>query len=547
MTTTVERARPAPVAVTGRRDHGTLTGTGALIRLILRRDRVRTPVWVIGVTFLVWVQAASIDGLYPTQADLAEAAASFEGNPALEAFSGPTVGLDTLGGMTAWQIAIYGAIALALMSLFMVSRHTRAEEESGRAELARSTVVGRHAPLTAVLLVMTAANAAVVLLVTLVLPPIGLSVSGSFALGAAMAGCGWMFGAVTAVTAQLSENTHVGSGMAGALLGLAFMLRAAGDVGDGVLTWLSPIGWTSMVQAFAGERWWVLGLFAASVLVLVPVAFALESRRDVGAGLVAARPGPPRAPAYLLRTTGLAWRLGRAVLLAWAVGLFVFGVSYGSVGNDIGDLIGDSEAARDFLAPGGGDLTDLFWVTTALQLALVGTGYALMAVLRLRTEESAGRAEPVLAGAVPQTTWMGTYVGLALVGTVAVLAAGGAGTGLAYGIAVGDIGQVIRLTGVAIAYVPAVWVLIGLAAALFGWVPRAMAAVWAALTYCAFVGILASLLDLPSWVQDLSPFTHVPEVPATDLDVVPLVALTLVAAALVAAGLVGFRRRDVST
>jgi ABC-2 type transport system permease protein len=547
MTTTVERARPAPVAGAGRRGHGTLTGTGALIRLILRRDRVRTPVWVFGVTFLVWVQAVSIDGLYPTQADLAEAAASFEGNPALEAFSGPTVGLDTLGGMTAWQIAIYGAIALALMSLFMVSRHTRAEEESGRAELARSTVVGRHAPLTAVLLVMTAANAAVVLLVTLVLPPLGLSVSGSFALGAAMAGCGWVFGAVTAVTAQFSENTHVGSGLAGALLGLAFVLRAAGDVGDGVLTWLSPIGWTSMVQAFAGERWWVLGLFVASVLVLVPVAFALESHRDVGAGMVAARPGPPRAPGYLLRPSGLVWRLGRATLVAWAVGLFVFGIAYGSVGNDIGDIIGDSEAARDILAPGGGDLTDLYWVTTALQLALVATGYALMATLRLRTEESSGRVEPVLAGAVRRTTWMGGYVGLALVGTAVVMAAAGAGTGLAYGVAISDLGQVLRLTGVFLAYVPAVWVLVGLAAALYGLAPRAMAAVWAALTWCVFVGILGSLLDLPAWMQDLSPFTHVPEVPVADLDVVPLVALTLVAAAFVVAGLVGFRRRDVST
>jgi ABC-2 type transport system permease protein len=547
MTTTFERARPAPVASTRARGHSTLAGTGALIRLILRRDRVRTPVWVVGVTFLVWVQAASIDGLYPTQADLAEAAASFEGNPALEAFSGPTVGLDTLGGMTAWQIAIYGAIALALMSLFMVSRHTRAEEESGRAELIRSTVVGRHAPLTAVLLVMTAANAVVVLLVTLVLPPIGLSVSGSFALGAAMAGCGWVFGAVTAVTAQFSENTHVGSGMAGALLGLAFVLRAAGDVGDGVLTWLSPIGWTSMVQAFAGERWWVLGLFAASVLVLVPVAFALESHRDVGGGMVAARPGEPRAPGYLTRPSGLAWRLGRATLAAWAVGLFVFGIAYGSVGNDIGDIIGDSEAARDILAPGGGDLTDLYWVTTALQLALVTTGYALMATLRLRTEESSGRAEPVLAGAVRRTTWMGGYVVLALLGTAVVMAVAGAGTGLAYGVAISDLGQVLRLTGVFLAYVPAVWVIIGVAAALYGLAPRATVAVWAVLTWCVFVGILGSLLDLPSWVQNLSPFSHVPEVPATDLDVVPLVGLTLVAAALVVAGLVGFRRRDLST
>jgi ABC-2 type transport system permease protein len=526
---------------------GTLTGTGALVRLILRRDRVRIPIWVLGLTVLVWVQVVSIDGLYPTAADLREAAASFVGNPALEAFSGPTRGLDTLGGMVTWQIAIYGAITLALMSLFMVGRHTRAEEESGRAELVRSTVVGRHAAIAAVLLVMTAANALAALLVTVTLPPMGLGVAGSFALGASMAGCGWVFGAVAAVTAQLSENTHVGSGVAGALLGLAFVLRAAGDVGNGVLTWFSPIGWTSLVQAFSGERWWVLGLFVAAVAVLVPVAFALASRRDLGAGLLAAAAGPPRARPLLLRPTGLAWRLSWATLLGWAIGLFVFGLAYGSVGNDIEDVIGSSDGFRDVIAPGAGDLTDLYWVTTALQLALVGSGYALMATLRLRTEESAGRAEPVLAGALPRTRWMASWVGLAAVGAAATLAAGGLGTGLAYGVAVGDLGQVPRLVGVSLAYVPAVWVLVGLAAALFGLVPRATVVVWTALAWCAFVGILGSLLDLPGWVQGLSPFHHVPQVPVAAFDAVPLVGLTLVALAFAGVGLAAFRRRDLST
>ena len=287
--------------------------------------------------------------------------------------------------MVTWQIAVYGAITLALMSLFMVGRHTRAEEESGRAELLRSTVVGRHAAITAVLLVMAAANLAVALLVTLTLLPVGLGVAGSFALGAGMAGCGLVFGGVAAVTAQLSENTHAASGLAGALLGLAFVLRAAGDVGNGVLTWLSPIGWTEMVQPYTGERWWVLGLFVAAFGLEVALAFVLASRRDVGAGFAAARPGPPAAPASLLRPAGLAWRLGRATVAAWAFGLFVLGVAYGSVGNDLEDLIGGSEGVRDFIAaPGAGSLTDQYWVTTCLHAGdhhrrLRGDGHAAAA------------------------------------------------------------------------------------------------------------------------------------------------------------------------
>lgn len=549
-TTQVPTARHGRVgeAPAARAGGGTLAGTGALVRLIVRRDRVRTAIWVVGITLLVLIQAVSADGLYPTTADLREAAASFEGNPALAAFSGPTRGLDTLGGMTTWQIAIYGAITLALMSLFMVGRHTRAEEESGRAELLRSTVVGRHAAITAVLLVMAVANLAVALLVTVTLPPVGMGVAGSFALGAGMAGCGLVFGGIAAVTAQLSANTHAASGLAGALLGLAFVLRAAGDVGNGVLTWLSPIGWTSNVRPFTGERWWVLGLFVAVFGLLVAVSFVLASRRDVGAGFVVARPGPPTAPAALLRPAGLAWRLGRATVVAWAFGMFVLGVAYGSVGNDLEDLIGGSEGVREFIAaPRAGSLTDQYWVTTCLTLSIITAGYAVMATLRLRTEESSGRAEPVLAGAVPRAAWMGGYLAVALVGTALVLAAAGAGTGLAYGIAVGDIGQVVRLAGVALAYTPAVWVLVGLCVLVFGVAPRAMAVVWGALTFCAFVGILGQVLNLPSWVGDLSPFQHVPHVPAVSLDPVPLVVLTAVAAVLTAVGMAAFRRRDLTT
>jgi ABC-2 type transport system permease protein len=186
-------------------------------------------------------------------------------------------------------------------------------------------------------------------------------------------------------------------------------------------------------------------------------------------------------------------------------------------------------------------------VTTALMLALIATGYALMATLRLRSEESAGRAEPLLATALPRPRWMGEHVGIVFVGSALVLAAAGAGTGVAYAVAIRDAGQVVRLTGISLVYTPAVWVMVGLAAALFGLLPRATAAVWFALAACSFVGLFAQLLDLPQWVIDLSPFQHVPRVPATSFDIVPIVVLTLVALALTAAGLVGFRRRDLTT
>jgi ABC-2 type transport system permease protein len=98
--------------------------------------------------------------------------------------------------------------------------------------------------------------------------------------------------------------------------------------------------------------------------------------------------------------------------------------------------------------------------------------------------------------------------------------------------------------GAELAYLPAVWVLVGLAVLLYGFVPKAAAVAWAAYALMLLAGLLGDLLNLPGWVVQVSPFTHVPDLPAGDFHLLPLVVLTVVAVALTVAGLAGFRRRD---
>jgi hypothetical protein len=80
-----------------------------------------------------------------------------------------------------------------------------------------------------------------------------LPVAGSFVLGASSMALGMFFSAVALATSQVTENSHVASGLAGAVLGVAFMLRALGDIADGRLSWLSPIGWSQKSRPFAGD------------------------------------------------------------------------------------------------------------------------------------------------------------------------------------------------------------------------------------------------------------------------------------------------------
>ncbi|PWI17958.1 ABC transporter permease [Streptomyces sp. Act143] len=523
-----------------------LTGTAVLTRHILRRERLRILLWTVAVPLLVLLTAASVKGLYPTQHDLDVAAEASRDNAAAIAFNGPAQGLDTLGGEVAFQVGTLGLVVVALMSIFMTGRQTRAEEEAGRAELIRALPVGRHANATATLLVVTAMNAAVGTLVTLGLLGLDLPVEGSVLFGVSFCAVGLVFAAITLLVAQISENTRVVHGSTGAVLGAAFVVRAVGDIGNGTASWWSPIGWVQKARPFADERWWPLLVPAAFAVAAIAAGHALSDRRDLGAGLVPPRPGPPRAAPGLGRPLGLALRLQRGSLIGWSCGVFLAGVAYGWVADDVEDFVADNDTMQDLIAGyGGADLTEAYLSQSLLVVALLGAGYAVQSVLRLRGEETGLRAEPMLATPVSRGRWAASHLTIALVGSVVVLTAAGLGTGLAYGVTSGDLGQVPRLVGAALAYAPALWLLAGLAVALFGLVPRSTAVAWAALAACFVIGLLGQALDLPHWARDASPFAHIPHLPATDLSLTAPTLLTAAAAVLTAAGLAGFRGRDV--
>jgi ABC-2 type transport system permease protein len=522
-----------------------LTGTGTLIRFGLRRSRVRMLVWIIGIGALVLFSAVSVKELYPTPESLAEVAALSQDNVAAIVFNGPAQALDTLGGQVAFQIGSFGLIAVALMCVFMIGFLTRVEEENGRTELLLSTSLGHHAPLTAALVLVCAMNLVVATIVTVGLAAMDLPLTGSVAFGLSFLVLGLVFTGLTAVVAQVTENTRVVYGSCGALVGISFVLRAIGDIGDGRLSWLSPIGWSQKLRPYAGEQWWALVVPVVAIAVLLTAAWALTDHRDVGAGLIQPRPGRPTASPRLGSPLGLAARLQRGSVIGWTCGLVLLGITYGSVADQIDKFVGDNEQLADyFSAAGATSLTDSYFATSLLMLALIGGGFAVQSTLRLTAEESALRAEPLLAAPVSRVRWAGSHLTIALIGSVLVLGLTGLGMAVTYGIIIGDFGSLPELVGAELSYLPAVWVLVGIALLLYGIAPKATLVTWAAYALMLLSGLLGDLLDLPGWVVQMSPFAHVPDLPAGDFELLPLVILTVVAAALTAAGLAGFRRRD---
>jgi len=552
MTALVDSARPVDV---GGPDAGAAStaGTRQLLRLIARRDRFRILLWLGGIVGLVAATAASITGLYSAQADLDRYAELVRGNAALIVQSGPGYGLQdpavpaTTGAVVMNEVAIWTVVAVALMSLFMTVRHTRTEEETERAETVRALPVGRHSELTAALVATGVTNVLVTFGVVVTLLAYDLEPVGSIAFGLALIGSGAVFAAVAAVAAQVAGGSRAALGLGGVVLGASFVLRAVGDVGNGVLSWLSPIGWAQAIRAYADERWWVLLLPAAATAALLVVAFELQARRDLGAGLMPERPGPSVASPRLSSTIGLAVRLQRASVISWTVAVALFAFLYGVVADQAESILEDNPEMEDFFAQlGEGSVTDAFLATATLILALLATGFTISSVLRARAEEVGGRAESLLATPTSRERWAGGHVTVSIVGTTIMLLVAGASEGFGLALVSGDREWIPRLIGATLVMVPAMLVTGGVAMVAYGLSARLAMAAWGYYAFTLVVGMLGALLDLPQWALNLSPFEHVPAIPSEPMDWVPVIVLVALAGALFATGLTAFRRRDMS-
>ncbi|MFI6659942.1 ABC transporter permease [Streptomyces sp. NPDC050523] len=519
-----------------------LAGTGILLRFALRRDRVLIPVWVAVNTLMVLSMPNTLKGLYGTPAERTDLIHQVATNASFRALIGPV--FDTsIGALTAWRVGVYAGVLAAVTSLLVVVRHTRDEEESGRQELVASGMVGRRASLTAALLAAGVANAVLALLVTAGLA--GQGGTGALALGLGLAAVGMVFATTAAIVAQLTESARLARGLISAVLGAAFVLRAAGDSasddGSSVLTWLSPIGWLENLRPYARERWWVLLLFVAAVAIQAVVAYELAGRRDVGMSFLPTRPGPA---AGRLGTAGaLAWRLQRGSVFGWGVSFLVVGIVYGGLTDGVTDLVGDNENARRIFERMGGrsGLTDAFLASMVGMMGLIAALYVVGSVLRLNGEETSGRAEPVLANAVGRLRWAAGHLVIAFGGSVLIMLLTGLGFIVGYGKEAGAI------LGACLVQLPAIWVIGGLAVLLYGVLPRAATAAWGVAGAVLLIGWVGPALNAPQAVLNLSPFGHLPKLPGGQMEWTPVLILLGLSVVLVGAGLAGLRRRDMTT
>jgi ABC-2 type transport system permease protein len=521
-----------------------VTGALALTRFSLRRSRILVLAWTGVLVLVCYASAAATEGLYATTADRVDAARAINGSPALVALYGPILDSHSLGELAMTKMTVTYATFVMALAVVLVRRHTRVEEESGRAELLGGLALAQSAPLVSAVLLGAVASVLVSVLAAASDIAGGLPVAGSLWFGTSWLGLGLVGTGIAAVCAQLSASARTCGAAAAGVIATLFVLRAVGDTTSaGWLSWLSPLGWSTRLRAWSHPRGWVLLLDLAVAVSLVALALVLRRNRDLGSGLVAERPGPATGSPRLTDALSLNLKVHTTSLAVWTVACAVLGALMAAIVPNVGSMLDSAGAREMFERLGGiGALQETLVAAFASVGAVIISGFAASVVAHGGGEEHDGRTEEVLATATERSTafWA---VALVAIGGVSMLLAV---TGVA--MAVGAAGSQVspgQTFAAALAQLPAAWVVAALALLGLSWASRYAVVGWALIVAFFVVGPLAELLDLPRWVAGLSPYSHVPKVPAEPFRLLPEVTLTLIATLAVVVAWWRYRERDI--
>jgi len=532
----------------------------ALLRQRIRRDWVQLVLWIGSTALLAYSSYAGVSETYGTEQDRVQILAAALANPVILLFRGLPSGSGD-GAFIAFLIVPWLCLMAALMSSFLAVRHSRGDEEAGRAEVVAATTAGRTLPTLATIVHGTLANLVLGILVALAFIAVGLPAEGSFLVGTATAGVGVFFVGVGLVAAQLMRTARGANSVTTTVLLTTFLFagigNALGTPSDDLqsmestwLTWLSPFGWAENTRAFDENLWWPALLCFAGAIVLFVAAVALQSVRDVGGAFVPERQGRRDAAPLLSSNTALVWRLTYPSIIGWTIGAAIVGLLATSLASVVDELGSENEAIADVLEQlaGAGSLDEGLMATFFIMVGIFASCCAVQTVVRARQEETHGTAEAVLATPLARVRWLADFL---IVGLVAIVIITATAVLFAWLGLVGSGGKDSLLDSAVVAgagQALAALVFLVLTAVVFVLAPRAtIAAGWGLVVVATILGLFGPLFGAPEWTTNLSPFSVTPFLAGGEVDLRGTWWLVLAGVAGAAASLALMQRRELAT
>ena len=520
-----------------------------LILFILRRERVITTVWLVILIFMTVVIPPLFETMYTDEIEKLVLVETMK-NPFMVAMMGPVYGANDyhVGAMQANEMLLFTILAVVIMNIFFVLRHTRSDEERGRIEVIRSLPVGRLSTLGATMTVAVIINAALAVVSGLGLTALGIEsmpFGSNMLYGAEMGVSGLFFAAVTALFAQLSANARTGMGLTYVVFGISYMMRAIGDINNETLSLISPLGLVLRTKVYVDDTWRPIFVILAVTAVVTLISIYLNHIRDLGQGFIPARPGRKNASMLLSTSFGLSFKLLRGTIIAWVVIMFVFGAAYGSIFNDVESIFASNELFMQMI-PANSDysVTELFMSVLFMILSMVNAIPVVNIIGKLWNEEKRNLTEHIASKAVSKTKMLANYFIWAVIGSLLIQFASVLGLWAASSAVMDTPIPFINMLKEIMIFMPATWVMLGLAMYLIGRWPTKLGICYAYIGVSAFVLYFGPMMKIPEWVGKISPYGYIPNLPIEEINYLRLGLLVAIAVVLAITGFVAYRHRD---
>lgn len=524
-------------------------GTFRFTKLLFRQEKIKTFIWILCLVLVTIAAASSYPTVYKTFEEQMAFGMTMK-NPAMIAMIGPGYALENynLGAIFANEMLLFTAITVAVMNIFLVGGATRNDEENGILEMVRSLPVGKLSYLSASMIVTFVINLLLSIVISIGLLVTGIddiTVNGAFLYGFILGSTGFIFGAITAFSSQLSETSRGTIGLSFGLLLTFYMIRAIGDVSVDFISYLSPLGWVVRTDVFVTNMWWPVILMFTFSIIFISLAFYLNMIRDIGTGFLPTLKGKAHASKFLKSPFGLIVRLQKTSLIAWSIGLFLLGASFGAILGELETFFSENDLIKEILPKGDGTLIEQFISMIIMIFSFMTIIPGMMSLLRINSEEKKNRTEYFYSNVVSRNKLLGNYYIIALIETIFMQ--------LLVALGIWVIGTNIVEGGLSLstilsssfAYFPAFLVIFSLVCLCIGIYPKASIAVWLYYAFSFVLAYLANLLNLPEWVRKISVYAHIPQIPLEDFKLLPSIILIVISIILTFIGFYGYNKRDI--
>lgn len=523
-------------------------GTGRLLHLTVRTDTIATPIGVLVLPALLLITAASLAPLYPDAPSRHALATGSAANPIFQVLLGPLRDTSSTGTIALWRIGMFALLISAILAAATITRTLRGPESAGRTELLRAGAVGPAAPVAAATITAATATAAASTLTALAAAAVGVPTIAAALLGVQVSAAGLAGIAIAVIIDQIVTTTRTAVAASSAILVAAYIIRGIGDAAPSWswLTWTSPLGWAEHTDPLATGSLAPPALCLALFLSAVAAATIIARRRDLGAGLIAPRPGPPTARWPITVT---ARTMGPA-LTPWLTATFAYCLLVGVLTHSVQALIGQSQTTNDLIQQLGGasphatiDLVAALINTVLGFAAIAATAAAISVVSLLRTDDRTGRTDILLATAVtPRTRLLSAALTAATAAAlVLALAAAGLWTGATL---TGTPLSAGHLVITAAGQLPPTLTVAAIAATAYSLTPPLIALGWTALAIDLLLGPLAPLIAAPHWLTTIAPRAHIPATIDQPPPLAPTTILLLTTTLRISTAALTINRRD---